>query len=141
MAKRPKRDMPTDQQIGVALQRSYGLRYIAAQNLGVACSTITRRVDNSPELQTLLHESAEAGLDVAESALMQAVKAGKSWAVCFYLKCKGKARGYMERQEIAAVVNEPPYLSAVRGMTDEQLDRIIARAEARETENQEKPTP
>jgi hypothetical protein len=140
MAKRPKSEMPTDQQIGAALQKSYGLRYIAALNLGVACSTITRRVDNSPELKILLHEAEETGLDVAESALMQAVKAGKSWAVCFYLKCKGKGRGYIERQEVAGVAKEP--FDIYEKFTDEDLIRIAGNGGyIITTEKQESPTP
>ena len=36
-------------------------------------------------------------LDLAESKLYQAVNAGELSAIFFFLKCKGKKRGYIER--------------------------------------------
>jgi hypothetical protein len=36
-------------------------------------------------------------LDNVESALYTAALAGEAWAVCFFLKTQGKARGYVER--------------------------------------------
>jgi len=41
-------------------------------------------------------------LDNAESVLYKAVLNGEAWAVCFFLKCQGKSRGYIERQETVA---------------------------------------
>jgi len=39
-------------------------------------------------------------LDLAESKLLKAIEEGQIAAIIFYLKCKGKKRGYVERQEI-----------------------------------------
>ena len=40
-------------------------------------------------------------LDFAESQLHQQIKTGNSTATIFFLKTKGKKRGYVERQEIS----------------------------------------
>ena len=42
-------------------------------------------------------------LDMAESKLLKAIKEGQIAAIIFYLKCKGKKRGYVERQEIVDI--------------------------------------
>lgn len=45
-------------------------------------------------------EVEESLIDLAENELIKLMKAGNITALIFYLKCKGKARGYIERQEI-----------------------------------------
>lgn len=46
-------------------------------------------------------EIMDAQVDFVESKLFQNVDKGDTAAQIFYLKCKGKKRGYIERQEIA----------------------------------------
>lgn len=50
-----------------------------------------------------LREQHESALDTAEQALFDAIKAGQSWAIIFYLKHsrEGRSRGYSERVEVA----------------------------------------
>jgi len=42
----------------------------------------------------------ERNLDLAEMKLLTAIREGKTAELLFYLKTKGKSRGYVERQEI-----------------------------------------
>jgi len=44
-----------------------------------------------------VRDAEEAMLDMAESRLMGLVGEGDLGAICFLLKCRGKARGYVER--------------------------------------------
>lgn len=46
-------------------------------------------------------ELSNVALDFAESQLHQQIKGGNPTAIIFYLKTKGKKRGYVERQEIS----------------------------------------
>lgn len=71
------------------------------------------------ELRKVAHDIREAMKDDAEDALQQAVKKGEAWAVCFYLKCQAKDRGYIEKSELD-----------VRGI-DEAIERQLARLGAR----------
>lgn len=41
----------------------------------------------------------ESIIDFAESQLLKNIKDGKEVSLIFFLKCKGKKRGYIERQE------------------------------------------
>ena len=49
----------------------------------------------------------DVALDFAESALHDNIKNGKEASIIFYLKTKGKNRGYVERQEITGKEGEP----------------------------------
>jgi hypothetical protein len=71
-----------------------------ARHFGVSRAAVFELVGASPALKQVLKDAREAMLDGAEAALYTAVLAGKSWAVCFFLKTQGKARGYVEKQEI-----------------------------------------
>lgn len=42
----------------------------------------------------------ERNLDYAESALLKLIKEGNATALIFFLKTKGKHRGYIERSEL-----------------------------------------
>lgn len=54
---------------------------------------------------------AEANIDFAESCLKQQIKDGNTTATIFYLKTKGKARGYIETHEIIGNQDAPVALS------------------------------
>lgn len=58
-------------------------------------------------MQAARAEGEELRLDIAESALDKAVEAGEAWAVCFFLKTRGKARGYTERHEVTGADDGP----------------------------------
>lgn len=45
-------------------------------------------------------EVQESMIDFAESKLLENIKDNKETSIIFYLKTKGKSRGYTERQEI-----------------------------------------
>lgn len=103
-----------------------GMFSIAAQRLGVSPSTVTRRVQKSERLQAAAREANDRQLDLAESALLKAVEAGESWAICFYLKCKGKGRGYVERQELTGKNGGPVVgVGMVSELSDDELQAII----------------
>lgn len=48
----------------------------------------------------------ETQVDFAESMLFKNMSEGKETSIIFYLKCKGKKRGYIEKQEIGVTDKE-----------------------------------
>ena len=121
----PKQMRVTNEQVEAALQATCGFLALAAQRLGCSYKTVYRRVKASPRLQEALQEIADKNLDLAEAALTKAIRNGESWAVCFYLKCKGKHRGYVERTEVTGRDGGPIEHSAMEKLSDEELDKII----------------
>ena len=87
-------------QIEEALRASGGFTSSAAKTLGVTTSAISHRVKSSVRLQTTLAEIKDKFLDLAESELLKKINQGDLGAICFYLKCQGKHRGYVEKQFI-----------------------------------------
>lgn len=83
-----------------AIRDLHGNLSAVAKQLGVCRQTLYVFIDRHPSVQAVVAESRETMLDNAESALYRAVLGGEAWAVCFFLKCQGKSRGYVERQEV-----------------------------------------
>jgi hypothetical protein len=54
------------------------------------------------EYKKAVEDLNDVAIDFAESQLHKQIKDGNSTATIFYLKTKGKKRGYVERQEIEA---------------------------------------
>ena len=56
-------------------------------------------IERYPALQDVLNEARESSIDLAESELIKAIEAGNLTANIFFLKTRGKSRGYSERSE------------------------------------------
>lgn len=97
----------TDAQGEQALLAHYGNVSAAARALEVDHSTLWNRIKRSERLRIAREEAEEIALDIAEASLLEAVKQGEAWAVCFLLKTRGKKRGYVERQEWATAQGNP----------------------------------
>lgn len=83
-----------------AIQIKSGLVSDIADALGVHRVTVWEWRKKHKVIDEAFADVEESRLDLAESKLMEAVKKGEAWAICFFLKCKGKSRGYVERQEV-----------------------------------------
>lgn len=108
-------------QIIAALEKSWGMSTYAAKILGCNRHTIKNYINRHPEIQEALDDILEARIDTAEFALDTLVRGAKVegkkgvvyqtppdlGAICFFLKCKAKNRGYVERQEITGVDGGP----------------------------------
>lgn len=97
-----------------ALYNTGGLTSQAAKMVGVGNrGTILdwRKKDEefNAACETAIEEAREMTLDMAENALLRAIQAGDFGAIKFFLKCKGRQRGYDLRQEIDinATVSRP----------------------------------
>ena len=90
----------TVRQVAAALRASAGLRSQAAKKLGCVPSTITNYISRHKVLGKVEAEAREATLDLAEDRLIQNIREGKEASIFFYLKCKGKGRGYVEKDRV-----------------------------------------
>jgi len=128
---RPSFVRKTDAEMETALRETGGLMTLAAKRLGVDYKTVWRRVHGSAKLQQTIADVTEVKLDVAEAALMKGITNGDGWAVCFFLKCRGKGRGYVERQELTGANGGPVAISAFERMSEDELRRIADADEAK----------
>jgi hypothetical protein len=95
-----KRPGLTVDEVERRLRKHDGNMAAVARTYGVNRSTVKRFVDAHPSLLAVCADCREALKDTAEKSLQAAVKKGEAWAVCFFLKCQAKDRGYVERQEV-----------------------------------------
>lgn len=98
-------------QVAKALRASLGVHSYAARRLCCSPSTIKSYVVGSKELQQVIDEVQEETLDLAEEKLHAKLKSGNMTAIIFYLKTKGKGRGYIERSEHSGAGGGPIPLS------------------------------
>ena len=63
-------------------------------------------------------EVREGLLDFAEHQLLSNIKDGKTAEILFYLKTKGKARGYIERQEVDTIGDKMFEVKILKDETD-----------------------
>ena len=86
-----------------------------ACNVSAVCSAvgITRKtfydyVNSDSDFKESIEESKEALLDNAESVLQRKIMGEDTISLIFFLKTKGKARGYTERTEIEDLSKREP---------------------------------
>ena len=90
-----------------------GLITMAARWIGqtygipITHGAISLRVASNEHLRQVRRECEEDGLDFAEYKLLDLIKSGDRTAIIFYLKCKGKERGYIERKEFSGPEGSP----------------------------------
>lgn len=92
-----------------ALEKSLGVVTTAARVADVSRETHYRWLKEDAEYKEAVRLIGEQAIDFAESYLHALIKDKNPAAVIFFLKTKGKNRGYVERQEIE--VSEPRPLS------------------------------
>ncbi len=91
---------PDNKTIIRALEATAGMVTYAAKKLDVSYVSLWKWIKKSTELQQALHSIKESHIDLAETKLLQNVKNGDPSSIFFYLKCKAKDRGYVEKQQI-----------------------------------------
>jgi len=100
---------PTDKKKAMleALEKSLGVITQACKMVGVHRSTHYEWMKTDEEYKAAVEELSEVAIDFAESHLHKLIKDGNPAATIFFLKTKGKGRGYVERQEIAVAEKKP----------------------------------
>jgi hypothetical protein len=104
-----------------ALEKSLGVVTTASKTAGVSRDSHYRWMKEDEEYLEAVRSLEGMTLDFAESKLHEQILEGNTTAIIFFLKCKGKVRGYVERQEIKVERNAPD-LSGLS--TDELLDLV-----------------
>jgi len=89
-----------------ALEKSLGIVTSACKVVGIARQTHYNWMEDE-EYKAAVEELGDVALDFAESKLHKLIDSGNPAATIFYLKTKGKERGYVERQEIAVAEKKP----------------------------------
>ena len=90
-----------------ALEKSLGIVTTACNAVGINRSTHYDWMKKDSDYASAVKAIEGRTLDFAESHLHKLIKDGNPTATIFFLKTKGKARGYVERQEIEVAEKKP----------------------------------
>lgn len=83
-----------------ALIQTLGVVTTACKIVGVDRTTFYKYLNEDEEFALQVKDIQEVAIDFAETKLYEQIKDNNTTATIFYLKTKGKNRGYVERQEI-----------------------------------------
>ena len=83
-----------------ALKASLGIVSEAAEATGVCRQHHYTWMKNDDAYREEVEAISDIAIDFAESALKRKIRDGDTTAIIFYLKTKGKKRGYIEKSEI-----------------------------------------
>lgn len=90
-----------------ALEANLNIVTKAAAAVGLSRDVHYYWLKNDAEYKAAVEEIDDVVLDFAESKLHNLLIKGDTAATIFYLKTKGKKRGYIERQELTGADNQP----------------------------------
>ena len=91
----------SDREFAIMLEKAGGFKSRLARQLGITVGAVCHRIQRSRYLQEACRTIEEQVLDLAEAGLIKAARDGEPWAITFILKCKGRKRGWIERQDFA----------------------------------------
>jgi len=78
-----------------AIRGSHGIKTDIAKRLKISRSTFDSWLKDEI-IKKAYDQELESNLDMAENALFELIKSGNTTALIYYLKTKGKHRGYSE---------------------------------------------
>ena len=134
MAKIPKlkRRPPkhTIDEVAAALTMAGGVRRDAASVLGCSIRTLYRYLERHEELRDVAAEVDHDLVELAEDALFNVLKdpdaKGHLTAVIFTLKCRGKHRGWIDKQVVEHTGTvEHGHTVGLEAMPDDRLDALV----------------
>lgn len=106
------------------LEKTLGIVTAACKKANITRQTYYLYYRKDVDFANSVDEIQNMTLDFAEGKLLENIQKGSDTAVIFYLKTKGKKRGYIERTEQVQVQK-----NSFTEMTDEELDAKLAKAE------------
>jgi len=90
-----------------SLEQSLGVVTVACKKADVPRSTYYKWLKEDELFAIEVRDIENVALDFAESQLHKQISENSTAATIFYLKTKGKKRGYVERQEITGAEGMP----------------------------------
>lgn len=106
-----------------AMQKSLGIITDSAKKAGVSRSQHYEWMNTDPEYMKRINEVAEMAKDFVESQLHDQIREGSTTATIFYMKCKMRDRGYIEKLDVDLKTNKPD----LSDMTTEEIREHLSK--------------
>jgi len=112
------------EQFEKAIPGSAGIISAIAQKVGCDWHTAKKWIERDDGLQQMVTAELEASIDIAEASLLSLIKEKDLQAIKFFLKTKGKHRGYVETSRVEGTWDIKRV--DVDKLSDEQLAAIAS---------------
>ena len=107
-----------------ALKKNLGNVMASCSQVGCSRKTYYEYYNNDPEFKKDVDSIAEDALDFTEGKLFSLINDENPTAILFYLKTRGKHRGYVEKQEIES---KNTNLNIEKEITDDTSEQDASR--------------
>jgi hypothetical protein len=104
-----------------AMEKSLGIVTTACRNVGISRDTHYRWMRDDEAYRHEIDSIEGMALDLAESKLHEEILGGNTAAIIFFLKTKGKRRGYVEKQEVETTIKQPDF----SGISTDELMQLL----------------
>ena len=92
--------------------------HASCEEAEVSRATYYRWLSESEAFKEEIENVTEMNVDYAESKLMSVIQEKNVTAIIFYLKTKGKSRGYVEQNEVK--IDASPFMQLLENLPDEE---------------------
>ena len=102
-----------------ALEKTLGVVSNACIKVGMSRETHYKWLREDEAYKSSVEELENVALDFAESSLQKQIQDGNTSATIFYLKTKGKNRGYIERHEVSGIAGGNIQIEIIDAASDQ----------------------
>ena len=88
----------------IALKNNNGNISEACQSINIGRRTYYSWIEKDESFKQDAEDAQESLIDLAESKLVENIKDNDNTSIIFFLKTKGKKRGYIEKQEVDTTI-------------------------------------
>jgi hypothetical protein len=106
------------------MKKTLGNITASSEAAGINRCTYYEWYEKDAKFRAAIDAISESCIDFAESSLMQQIKDGNPTSTIFYLKTKGKKRGYIETQELTGKDGKDLIPAQ---MTDDEIKKELER--------------
>lgn len=96
-----------------ALEKSLGIVTKACKAVGISRNVYYEYLNSDPDFKAAVKELENVSFDFVESALFKQIQNDSTAATIFYLKTKGRERGYVEKLDMTSngnTISLPAYM-------------------------------
>ena len=117
----------------LALEKTLGVVTSACKKVKVSRMQFYRYYNGDEKFRIEVDEISEVALDFAETQLYKQIEQGNATSTIFYLKTKGKKRGYIERVDLTnsdKTLKSEPTIIVQSIESKATLDKALNRAKS-----------